>query len=302
MTPKVASRLRGSVQRKQSRFGISLVIPALLLFTLVIFYPFVRAIASAFYEDTLFLPQPMFTGLGNFRDILQSPQLINTWLRTLIFVVGSTALTLFLGLVWAVILNQPWRGNAVLRSLSLLPWILPSTVVAFLWAWLFNAQYGVINALLLRLNLIQAPVAWLSNSSGAMAAVIIAKTWATIPFFMAFFLAALQTVPKAQTEAARVDGATDLTVLRFVVLPHLRYTTVILAVLGAVNSLQHFDIIYAMTEGGPVRATTVLSLEVFKQAFQNWNMGLASAIGVVWLVTIAVPAFFYMRTIFQPHS
>jgi multiple sugar transport system permease protein len=185
-----------------------------------------------------------------------------------------------------------------MRSLSLLPWLFPSTVVAFLWAWIFNAQYGVINGLLLRVGAIDAPIYWLSSGAGAMSAVIVAKTWATIPFAMAFFLAALQTIPGDQLDAARVDGAGNGSVMRHIVLPHVRYTTVILVVLVAVNNLQHFDIIYAMTEGGPVRSTTVLAIEVYKQAFQSWNIGLASAIGVVWLATIAVPAYYYLRSIF----
>jgi multiple sugar transport system permease protein len=132
-----------------------------------------------------------------------------------------------------------------------------------------------------------------------MAGVILAKTWLSVPLFMAFFLAGLQGVPQDQVDAARVDGCHNAGVLRFVVLPHLRPTMVIVLVLGAMGNLQQFDVIYAMTQGGPVRATTTLSIEVYRQAFQNWNVGLACAIGVLWFATIAVPAFVYLRALFR---
>ena len=292
------SRRPATFVSQQARIGRLLVLPALIVFSVVILYPFVRAIIGAFFRDTLFLPEPVFGGLRNFRDLFASAPILASWTRTIVFVGVGTALTLLLGFAWAVVLNERWPGAKLMRSLSLLPWLFPSTVVAFLWAWIFNAQYGVINGLLLRLDLIDQPIYWLSSSAGAMSAVIVAKTWATIPFAMAFFLAALQTIPGDQLDAARVDGAGNGSVMRHIVLPHVRYTTVILVVLVAVNNLQHFDIIYAMTEGGPVRATTVLAIEVYKQAFQSWNIGLASAIGVVWLATIAVPAYYYLRSIF----
>lgn len=299
-TPRVA--YAGSYKRlkaAETRFGLLLTLPALLVFSLVIFYPFVRSIVISLFADTLFTPTPVLVGVQNFVRVLNDPLLVQTWVTTLVFVVVATALTLVLGLAWAVMLNQPVPGRSFIRSLSLLPWIFPSTVVAFLWAWIFNAQYGVLNGVLLELGLIQQRVPWLSQPTSAMSAVIVAKVWAAVPFFMAFYTAALQTLPQDQLDAARVDGAGNRQLFKHVVMPHLKYITVILAILGAIANLQQFDIIYAMTEGGPVRATTVLSIEVFKQAFQNFNMGLAAALGVLWLITIAIPAFFYLRSIFQ---
>lgn len=290
---------RGGLRRAESRIGFLLVIPALIALCVVILYPLLRAISLAFYRYTLFTPEPIFNGLANFQRIAEDPRLLQSWLITLVFVICTTALTFVLGLTWAIIMNQPFRGRALVRSVSLLPWVFPSTVTAFLWAWMFNGQYGVINAALLQLGVIDHPVVWLSTSGGANAAIIIAKTWLSIPLFMAFFLAGLQTLSQEQLDAARVDGAGNYAVLRYVVFPHLRYTMILIAILGAIGNLQQFDVIYALTGGGPVRATTVLSIEVYRQAFQNWNTGLASAIGVLWLFTIAVPAYFYLRSIFR---
>jgi multiple sugar transport system permease protein len=128
--------------------------------------------------------------------------------------------------------------------------VLPSTVTAFVWAWILNAQYGVLNAALLTLGMIDAPIAWLATPEGAMGGVVVAKTWLSVPLFAAFFLAGLQSLPLEHVEAARIDGATNGQVIRYVVLPHLRATSVVILVLGAMGNLQQFDVIYAMTGGG----------------------------------------------------
>lgn len=289
---------RPSLKAAESRTGFLLLLPALLAFCAIILYPLGRAVSFAFYKYTLFTPTPVFNGFANFKLLFSSPELLASWGRTIVFVGATTGLTFVLGLSWALIMHQPFRGRNFIRPLSLLPWIFPSVVTAFLWAWIFNGQYGVLNAVLLQLGIIDQPVIWLSTVGGANAAVIIAKTWISVPLFMAFFLAGLQTLPSEHLDAARVDGANNWQVLRHVGLPHLRYTIVIVLIIGAIGNLQQFDIIYALTAGGPVRATTVLSIEVFRQAFQNWNTGLAAAIGVLWIVTLAVPAYFYLRSIF----
>ena len=116
---------------------------------------------------------------------------------------------------------------------------------------------------------------------------------------MTFFLASLQTLPMEQVEAARLDGAGNRNVIRYVILPHVRRTLIVVAVLQAMGNLQQIDVIYAMTGGGPAGATSVMSIEVYKKAFQQWNLGLASAIGVIWFVTISIPATVYLRSIFR---
>lgn len=289
---------RGSLKRAESWTGFLLAVPALAAFGLVILYPLLRTVALSLYEYTLFTPEPIFTGLTNFREILGRSELLWSWVRTLIFVFFATGLSLLFGMIWAVLVHQPFRGRGVVRSLALLPWVLPSVVSAFLWAWIANGHYGVFNGMLLQLGIIEEPVVWLSSPVAAMATVVLAKTWITVPLFMAFFLAGLQNVSQEGIDAARVDGAGNFQVLWHIVLPHLRATTAIIAIIGALGNLQHFDLVYALTGGGPIRSTTVLSIEVYRQAFQDWNIGLAAAIGFLWLVTIAVPAIAYLRTLF----
>lgn len=293
------ARRRALLKRAENRFGFLLAVPALIAFCVVILYPFLQAIWLSFYRVTIFAPEPKWVGFNNFITFLTDPSQLKAWGTTVLFVVVTTSVTFVLGLIWALLMDQSFRGRAIVRSASLLPWVLPSTVTAFLWTWLLNAQYGVLNAFLLQLGIIDEPVAWLSTPSGAMAGIVIAKTWLSIPLFMAFFLAGLQSLSRDQLEAARVDGATNFQALIHVVLPHLKHTMMVVLVLGAMGNLQQFDVIYAMTGGGPVGATNVLSIEVYRQAFQNWNLGMAATVGVMWFLTIAPPAFIYLRSLFK---
>lgn len=290
---------RSGLKAQERRTGFLLLVPALLAFALVILVPFLQSMRLSLYKYTIDMEQPAFVGLANFTRLLADPGTATVWVNTLVFVVLTTGLTFVLGLGWALMMNQSFKGRAVVRAASLLPWVLPTTVTAFLAAWIFNGQYGVLNALLLQAGMIEQPVTWLAEENGAMAAVILTKAWLSVPLFMAFFLAGLQGVSQDQIDAARVDGCENMGVLMYVVLPHLAPTMIIVTILGAMGNLQAFDVIYALTQGGPIKATTMLSIEVYKQAFQNWDMGTACAVGVLWFVTIAVPTTFYLRILFR---
>ncbi len=290
-----AAARRGGLKAGERRIGWLFLVPALAAFALVIALPFVRALGFAFTRYDLQTPTPVFVGLDNFRAILSTPEVLGAFVTTAIYVVFATSLTVMVGLAWAILLNQTFRGRTALRSLSLLPWVLPSTVCAFVWGWIFNSRYGVLNAALMELGVIEFPTAWLSTSVGAMTAIVITKVWLSIPLYMSFFLAGLQGLDREQVDAARVDGAGNFAVLRDHVLPHLKPVLLVVIVLGIIGNLQQFDTIYALTGGGPVRATTVLSIEVYRRAFDQWDIGMASAIGLLWVATILPAAYVYLR-------
>lgn len=290
---------RRGLKAGQQQFGRLLLLPALVAFAGVILWPFVRALTLSLYKDTVDTPTPFFNGLANFSTVFADPAILGSFVTTAIYVVAATAGTMVLGLGWALVMHQEFPGRGALRALSLLPWVLPSTVCAFVWGWIFNSRFGVINAVLMSLGVIEFPQAWLSTPASAMTAVVITKVWLSIPLYMAFFLAGLQTMDKEQLEAARVDGAGNWVLFRDHVMPHLRPVFSVVVVLGMIGNLQHFDTIYALTGGGPVRATTVLSVEVYRRAFESWDIGLASAIGVLWVGTILPPAYFYLRQLLR---
>jgi multiple sugar transport system permease protein len=297
--PVSALAQRGGLKARERRVGWLFLAPALTAFALVIALPFVRALGLSFTRFDLQTPDPRFIGLANFRAILASPEILQSFVVTGVYVALVTAITLALGLAWALILNQSFRGRTALRAASLIPWVLPSTVTAFVWGWIFNSRYGVLNAALLEIGAIQYPTAWLSTTAGATAAIVITKVWFTIPLFMSFFLAGLQGMDREQLDAARVDGAGNAVLLRDHILPHLRPVLLVVVVLGLIGNLQHFDTIFALTGGGPVRATTVLSIEVYRRAFDQWDIGMASAVGLLWVATILPAAYFYLRQLLK---
>lgn len=286
---------RGGLKSAERRFGWLFMAPALVAFALVILSPFLSALGLAFTRYDLQTPEPIFIGLKNFYEIAASPEIRQSFVVTFIFVSLATAFTILLALAWAIVLNQPFRGRAALRTATIIPWVLPSTVSAFIWAWIFNSRFGLLNAVMLELGVIQQPVAWLSTSAGAMTAIVISKVWISIPVTMTFFLAGLQSLDREQVDAARVDGAGDWPVLRDHVLPHLKPVLLVVIVLAVIGNLQQFDKIFALTGGGPVRATTVLSIEVYRRAFDSWDIGMASAVGLLWVATIIPPAYLYLR-------
>ena len=293
------SRPQPAFRQRQARFGLLLVLPCLILFALLILYPFLRSFTLSFFESTLFTPMPRFVGLENFARLASDPTFHRTWITTVMYVVATTGLTLVLGFFWALILNQVFTGRTIVRSATILPWILPSTVTAFLWAWIFNGQFGLLNGFLESIGVIETSIVWLADPTGAFVAVVLAKVWLSTPVAMSFILAGLQSVSSEEIDAAMMDGCSAAKVIRHVVIPHIFPTLAIVMVLQAMANLQQIDTILAMTRGGPARATTVLSVDVYQRAFQEWNMGLASAIGVVWFFTIAIPAAFYLRSIFK---
>lgn len=275
-------------------FGFLLTLPALALFAAVIMYPLIGALTTSLYKQSLVIPGRSFVGLDNFRFVLDN-QFWPVLKNTLVFAGGSTALAVGLGLALALALNSRLPGRGVLRGAFIFPWVIPGVVVSFVWLWIFNANYGILNGLLLRLHLIHQPVVWLGEPGTAMWAVIIAKTWASFPWIMVMLLAGLQTVPDALHEAAALDGAGVRQRFWHVTLPHLRGILGVVVLLELIWNFQHFDTIYVMTNGGPAGATTTFAVAVYNTAFKGFNLGRAGALGALWMVLLLVLVVVYVR-------
>lgn len=281
----------------EGQFGFLLVIPALTVFVLIILYPFINSLVMSFTDQSLLFPGRKFIWFDNFTRVFGDPNFLDVLVNTLVFVVGGTLIPFVLGFIWAIVLNQGFRGSELLRGLTLINWIIPSTAIGFLWMWIFHSQFGLLNELLKALGLIRENINWLGQTQTAMPVVLIAKTWQTLPWFMAFLLGGLQGVSTEQIEAARIDGAGNWQVLLHIVVPEMKAIIALVLLLGAIGSLQHFDLIWVMTEGGPARATTTLAIEVYRSAFQNWKLGMAAAVGAVWVLAMTIVSFFYLRNL-----
>ena len=289
-TPGVSSR-RGL---SDGQFALLLTLPGLALFASIVLYPFVASLLSGFFEQSLVRPGREFTGLSNYVDLING-QFLPVLRNTVVFTLACTAIPFVIGMALALALNTRIRANGFLRGAFLLPWIVPSVVVSFLWLWIFNANYGVLNGALLQLGIGDGDTAWLGQPGTAMAAVIIAKSWATFPWMMVMLLAGLQTVPGELLEAAAVDGAGAVRRFVSITLPQMKGVIGIVLLLETIWNFQHFDTIYVLTGGGPAGATTIFSVAVYDLAFRGFDLGAAGALGGLWVLVLTGLVVLYVR-------
>ena len=276
--------------RRSRLLPYGLLAPAVAVTLLIVFLPMLVAVVTSFFELVLFRPKAAhFVGLGNFATLLHDPVFWSSLWRTVVWIGLTVPAQMLLGLVAALVLNQEfaWRGLA--RALVIIPWALPSVVIALMWRWIYDPNIGVANDLLLRLHIIQSAVPWLADPSTALYAIIATLTWQGFPFFAVMILAALQGIPKSQYEAAAIDGASRWRQFRHVTLPGIApilATAGLLRVIWVANSI---DVIFVMTGGGPGYATHTLPLYAFIKARQNLDFGYGSAIAVSF--TLLLGAF-----------
>ncbi len=275
-------------------FAVVLTLPGFALLVAVVLYPLISALVTAFFEQSLVIPGREFVGFDNIRDVLAGDfwQILR---QTMVFTVGSTALPFVVGFGLALALNTGIRGRRVFRGVLLVPWLVPGVVVSFLWMWIFNANYGVANGVLETIGVIDEPQAWLASPGTAMAAVIIAKTWASFPWMMVMLLAGLQTVPSDLHEAAEVDGAGTVRRFSSITVPHLKGIIGLVLLLEFIWNFQHFDIIYVLTGGGPAGTTQTFATSVYETAFRGFDLGHAGALGLLWMVILLVLVVIYVR-------
>lgn len=291
---EVGRHPRAGAPLSNPAFALLLTAPGVALFAGIILYPLAASLGTSFYRQSLVVPGREFAGLANFRDVLAG-DLLPVLRNTVVFTIGATAIPLLVGLALALALSVGLRGSAVLRGLLLLPWVIPSVVASFLWLWILNANYGVLNGFLVQLGLADRGLAWLGQPATAMAGVIIAKSWASFPWIMVMLLAGLQGVPAELQEAAAMDGAGAIRRFFAVTLPHLRGVVGIVVLLEVIWNLHHFDIIYVLTGGGPAGATTTFALGVYQTAFRGFDLGHAGALGAFWMVILLVLVAGYLR-------
>lgn len=275
-------------------FALLLTAPGLALLAAVVVYPLITALITAFYKQSLVEPGREFIGLQNIIDVLTGDfaRLLG---QTMVFTLGTTLFPFIVGFALALALNTKIRGAKVLRGLMLIPWLIPGVVVSFLWMWIFNGNYGVLNALLEGIGIIDEPQAWLAHPGTAMAAVIVAKTWQSFPWMMVMLLAGLQTVPPELHEAAEIDGAG--TVRRFfsITVPQMGGIIGLVLLLEFIWNFQHFDIIYVLTGGGPAGSTQTFATAVYETAFDGFDLGHAGALGLLWMILLMGLVVVYVR-------
>lgn len=246
--------------------------------------------------DTLLRP---FAGFENYANALADPIFRKVFFNTIVFAIANVIGQVGIGLLAASAFASNFPGARFMRGVLLAAWLLPGLVVGTVWKWLFATQYGVINYLLSSLRLISEPVHWLSDPSMAMTALNVSHIWFGMPFSMILIAAALTNIPDEHYEAAAIDGAGPIARFRYITLPAIAPALLAICCLVTIASLRAFDVIFAMTHGGPINATNVLPLLSYQASFEDFEFGRGAAIGMFAFVIVFIVALVYVRTVYQ---
>lgn len=286
--------MNDSIRAREKRTGWLLLAPALLVLLLVYAYPIARSFWLSLFTQNLGTElQPVFTGLGNYGRMASDGRFWQSIWNTSVFTISSLILELILGMAIALVLNQAFRGRSLVRTIAILPWALPTALIGTTWAWIFNAEFGVWNDILMRLNIIPEGqgINWLGDPTLAMMSVIAADVWKTTPFISILLLAGLQSISSDLYEAHAIDGATPWQSFRKITLPLLMPQILIAALFRFAQAFGIFDLIAVMTGGGPAGATETVSIYVYATIMRYLDFGYgASLVVVTFLVLVLVVA------------
>lgn len=286
------ARRRPKWRRIMLPYGFFL--PAFILVAAVSFIPLGYAVQQSFHAAD-YMGMGRFVGSQNYVRFLEDGRgLLNLW-RAFVFVLGSVAVAVPLGFGLACALNRPIRFRGFFRTVLILPWLVSNLVVALLWAWLLNGQFGPIAHLVSQMGG-ELPNA-VTTPALAMPALIVANVWHSYPLVMIFVLAALQTVPTELYEAARIDGASAWNRFRLITLPMVRNTTLVVLVLTTLHTFNNVTMVFIMTGGGPVGTTETLALRVFLEEFKYYQTGIASAAAVIIFALNLLFSLVYIRVL-----
>lgn len=291
-------RLKGSIwsARIDTALPYLLLLPALLLLATLTVAPLIYSLVLSVFESRLGHPLGEFVGLRNFLVIWQEPRFWSSALTTLFWVAGSVGIEVTLGVVLATLLNNLLFGKVFFRAALFFPWVMPVAVIAFLWQWIYNAQNGILNVSLRALGLIQESTPlWLASPETALPSALAVSVWRGTPFIIVMVLAALQSIPRDEYEAARISGAGPLKEFWYVTLPNLRDIIIILAVLRTMQIANNFSLMWLLTGGGPAGATETLPILIYLKGFGAHDFGQASAVAVMLLLALSVAAITYLR-------
>lgn len=275
---------------RDSTYALLLIFPAVFVLGITVLFPILKGIYVSFCDYRLSnLNDPVWNSFQNYRNLFQSRSIFTYFVNTFVYVILTVVIQFLLGMGIALLLNSRIRGRSILRGAFLIPWTLPSVVVAILWRWMLQQQFGVINYLIYKAGFSDTVnISWTTDSVLAMAAVVIAAVWRQFPYMMVMLLAALQSVDHSLLDAARVDGASYWKTLAHIILPAIRPVIISAIWIATMSNFQMYTIIANMTGGGPVDSTTTLSLAAYKAAFQSYDFGKGAAIGVLWLGILVV--------------
>ncbi|MCG8514932.1 MAG: sugar ABC transporter permease [Halanaerobiales bacterium] len=278
-----------------SLFGIVLIAPLLLWIVVMIVYPLISSIWMSLTDVDFLGINSNFVGISNYIELITDVEFWTAMGKSMIWTIGNALLQLILGFTTALIINQQFKGKSFVRIWIILSWIIPTIVLAIIWRWILNSSFGILNYILQLFNFVEQPIDFLGSFQLAMPTVIFINTWRWFPFLAIIILAALQTIPVEQYNAASIDGANSFQKFIYITFPMMRPTLSVLGLIGTLWSINIFDVIYMLTRGGPAGATETIPVFVYQKAFQEYAMNKASAAAVILFLFLSVFVVFYFK-------
>ncbi len=263
-------------------------------------FPLIYNVVMSFQHVDVFsiasLNRP-FVGFVNYLDVFTRPETPGVFLNTILFVVLSIVFQLSIGFALALFFQNEFPGASYLRGLFLAGWVMPALVVGAIWKWIFAGDFGVLNWVLRSLHIVSAPVFWISDPLFALYSIIIANIWLGIPFNMILLSVGLAGIPGDVYEAAALDGAGPFQRFRTITLPLMGSTLGAVIALGTIFTLQQFDLVSALTQGGPANASNVAQYWSWQLSFETYEISDGSVIATLMLTVVALVALIYVRSV-----
>jgi len=292
------------IQRISDRaYGLLLTVPVFAVLCMVMIFPLVRVIHLSFNDYKVFEGgRLVFVGFKNFRKAFEDSRFYNALKNTLLFAGVTVGFQMIFGMFIALLLDKQFWGRTVARMAILLPWALPNVINALLFRWMFDGQFGLFNDILLRLGIIGKPVNWLVTPFGASFAIYFTQIWKVSSLVGLILLAGLQSISRSIFESAKLDGAGSCTMFFKLTLPLLRPAIIVALIFRSLIALQVFDVIYAMTKGGPGDATESMVYNIWMHIFAYNDFGYGSALSVLLSIMILFFGFLYIRAFYRNES
>ncbi len=285
----------GSLRRKDNFIGLLFVVPSLMFLAVLIVFPVVRTAIQSFFVSDYFSGKSKFVGLGNYASILSDSTFWKALYVDAIWTVGSLAGQLLVGLGVALLINKKSKFMVVIRTLLLVPYIIPVVAMCLTFRWMLNDTYGIISKLLNSIGLLDYGSSLFSQASTALPTVILINVYRAFPFVMICYWAALQAIPIDIYEAVNIDGASAWQRFRYITLPGLKEITLTLLIIRTIWNFNYYDLIYLLTQGGPAQTTQHLPILIYTEAMGMFNFNGAAAISMLMGLILATAIFIYMR-------
>jgi multiple sugar transport system permease protein len=284
-------------------FAWVMIAPVLIILGAVMIIPFIEILRMSFVKYDVFAGgMTSFVGLENYKNMFSDPRFYNALWNTIKFTFITVTFQLLFGLGIAVVLNEKFKGRTVIRVAVLLPWALPTIINSLLFRWMFDSKFGLFNDILMRLGLVATPVDWLVSGVGASFAIYVTQIWKMSSYMGLIILAGLQSIPDNLYESARVDGASGWTQFIRITLPLIRPAVIVAVIFRTVIALQVFDVVYAMTKGGPGLATETMVYSIYMQTFRYTEFGYGSTLSVFLSLVIMFFGILYARGLYRRES